>query len=403
MPAFQSAELTELFSTYTASPDSIGAHLTSDAVAARNGDPLLVVTGTDLALYEGSGNPPQIEPYRLGGRGFRELAAVSHTGPALATLVRRKDLETGRHRGTRQEAGSEVFASWREDARRLAAASRRARAANSTPLWRDQIGVAAFAGREEIIARMTDYACLIGERGAEELLADPASFDFTTLTTQYLEGPDARLPVSLNRIMVATFFLAGLDLASRLLSWFDRRAVNWERLMVVVAGKSGRPTAGVTFESHSVARVIHIASAGRLDRTQILLAPHAPEFPPYDGDPTPAARMEGTYRSLWAGIHEISELGGLMFPHAPAFREEDSSGIRLDEFSTTVAGKPALRSPEDWRALTTRLRVVMEDPRQLLSGAVTDLAAHALVDAGGDPVAVVVPGLDGEAYPPLPR
>ncbi|MFD6698218.1 MULTISPECIES: DUF5624 domain-containing protein [unclassified Microbacterium] len=391
MPAFQSPELTELFTTYTASADSIGAHFGADAARRHRDDPLLVVTSTDLALYEGGGRGPQIETFRLGGRGFRELAAVSHTGPALATLVRQKELDEG-------EDGP---GSWRDDARRFAAASRRAREANSAELWGDRIAVPAFAGRARRIAAMTDYACRLGERGVEDLLDPAAAFGFAQLGTRYLDGPDPELPVPLNRVMVATFFLTGLDIAHRLLTWCAERNLDWARLMVVIAGRSGRPTAGVTFESHSVARVIHIASSGRLDRERILLAPHAPEFPPFDGDSSAAAALEPAYRTLWAGVKATSELGALMFPGYPGFREDDLSAVPLDADTVTVSGKPAVRTADDWHALTTRLRVVMEDPRQLLSGAATDLAAHALLDAGGDPSAVFIPGLDDEPYPAL--
>jgi hypothetical protein len=52
---FESPELVALFTTYTASPDSIGAHLAEAAVAAAEHDPLLVVTGTDLVMYPGGG------------------------------------------------------------------------------------------------------------------------------------------------------------------------------------------------------------------------------------------------------------------------------------------------------------------------------------------------------------
>jgi hypothetical protein len=62
---------------------------------------------------------------------------------------------------------------------------------------------------------------------------------------------------------------------------------------------------------------------------------------------------------------------------------------------------PAIESPNDWRALTTRLRVVLEDPRQLLSGCVTDYAVKQLTEQNNDPARVVVPGLDGVAYPSL--
>jgi hypothetical protein len=51
------------------------------------------------------------------------------------------------------------------------------------------------------------------------------------------------------------------------------------------------------------------------------------------------------------------------------------------------------------RTMTTRLRLVIEDPRQLLSGCVTDYAVEQLRRTGNNPAAVVVPGLDHYAYP----
>jgi hypothetical protein len=49
--------------------------------------------------------------------------------------------------------------------------------------------------------------------------------------------------------------------------------------------------------------------------------------------------------------------------------------------------------------MTTRLRLVIEDPRQLLSGCVTDYAVEQLRLNGNHPATVVVPGLDRYAYP----
>jgi len=88
----ESPELVALFTTYTASPDSIGAHLAPAAVRAAEHDPLLVVTGTDPVLYPGGGAAPAIEPYRLATRGFKELASISHLGPAVATLATLREL-----------------------------------------------------------------------------------------------------------------------------------------------------------------------------------------------------------------------------------------------------------------------------------------------------------------------
>jgi hypothetical protein len=70
-----------------------------------------------------------------------------------------------------------------------------------------------------------------------------------------------------------------------------------------------------------------------------------------------------------------------------------------DPAITEVAEMPVVHRPDDMRALVTRLRVVLEDPRQLLSGAVTDVAVAALTAADWNPAAVVVPGLTGVHYP----
>jgi len=110
MPLFESAELIDLFTTYTAGPSSIGAHLAETVVRETEQDPLLVATGTDFALFPGDGSAPTIEGYRLSTRGFRELAAVSHLGPALATLARMREVDP--------DGG------WRADAERLLEASK---------------------------------------------------------------------------------------------------------------------------------------------------------------------------------------------------------------------------------------------------------------------------------------
>jgi len=86
-------------------------------------------------------------------RGFRELTAISHLGPAVATLARMK--ETDPHR------------LWADNCQELLDAAREARAANSRTLWAERIQVATFAGREQSITEMVDYACRITERFLE--------------------------------------------------------------------------------------------------------------------------------------------------------------------------------------------------------------------------------------------
>ena len=158
MAVYQDPDLLRLFETYTASPTSIGAHYAQTAAKAKSNEPLIVATGSDIALYPGNGAPPMIEGFRLSTRGFKEMAGVSHLGPAMATLARLKELDdtalgvpTPKHSWCRRELPG---------------------SANSEELWRDRISVTAFAGREAAIASMIDYSCRI-TRTSPRALASP--------------------------------------------------------------------------------------------------------------------------------------------------------------------------------------------------------------------------------------
>ena len=87
MSAFESPELVELFETYTSSPTSIGSHLGQAAARLSASDPLIVATGSDIALYPGGGAPPSVQGFRMSTRGFKELAGVSHLGPRAGDPV----------------------------------------------------------------------------------------------------------------------------------------------------------------------------------------------------------------------------------------------------------------------------------------------------------------------------
>ncbi|MET9556602.1 DUF5624 domain-containing protein [Streptomyces sp. NPDC006645] len=408
MAVYESPELIDLFTTYTAGPDSIGAHLREAATRAADSDPLLVVTGADMALYPGDGRPPTVLGFRLSTRGFKELAAVSHLGPALASLAALREQEA-----TTPGDGTPL---WRSDAERLLSQVRRSRAANSPRLWRDVIAAPAYAGRERAIAAMVDHSCAMTERFLLRSLDDPSYLNHRTLRESYLEdSDDPDRPVSFNRVMVATFFLVGMDTAHRLIAWCDSQAIDWSRTMVVIAGQQGRPTAGVTWRTSSVAAIVLAASRAELPLDRLYMAPHAPVFrTPVDGDLSEVAALEPVMRALWSGTRATVELGSSMFDGYPAFSpggpgasggsgdalvRHGTDGADGSDGSATVAEMPAIRSADDWFTLVTRLRLVMEDPRQLLSGAVSDYAAQQLVAHANDPLAIVVPGLDGEPYP----
>jgi len=140
----------------------------------------------------------------------------------------------------------------------------------------------------------------------------------------------------------------------------------------------------------------------RLALDRIYIAPHAPSIGVSSPVDIAAVRaFEEPMRQLWAYTRTMSELGPLMFEGYPRYWPGGATQPVLRDDTTEVSEMPAIQSPDDWRALTTRLRVVLEDPRQLLSGCVTDYAVKQLTEHDNDPTRVTVPGLDGVIYPKL--
>jgi len=386
-----SPELVRLFETYTGHPDSLAAHLAALTTREVRDDPLIVATGTDVVIFPGAGRDPEVQGFRLSTRGFKELAGISHLPPAVSSLVKMRSLDPD---GTL----------WRREAIRLLLATETARKANSAALWRDVIAVEAYAGREQKIAEMVDYTCAVTERYLRLVLEDDSLLTPEGHRADYLEGRgrDIGATVPMNAVMVATFFLVGLDISHRIIRWFKRHEIDWSRAMVLITGRAGRTTAGVTIATNSVCATIVGCSNYQLPLDRIYIAPHAPAISvgsPVDIEAVRA--FEEPLRQLWAYTRTMSELGPLMFDGYPRYWPAGAAPPVMTADTTEVSEMPAIESPTDWRALTTRLRVVLEDPRQLLSGCVTDYAVKQLTEHDNDPARVAVPGLDGVVYPPL--
>jgi hypothetical protein len=388
MAILEIPELVRLYSVYTGAGETIARHLVNAALERTRDDPLIAATRADLALYPGGGRPPTVEGFRLSTRGFKELTAISHLGPAVATLVRLR--------------GMLGDGSWQADAKRLLAEVKATRLANGIELWRDRISVEAYRGREQEIADLVDYSCAVTERYLTTALADENYLTPQTLRSDYLDGGgDVELPVPINHMMVATFFLVVLDISFRITRWLRSQDVDWDRAMVVVAGQQGRPTAGVTWNTSSVATMILGASGGRLALDRMYLAPNAPTFQtPADGSLNEVIELEGRLREIWCHTRATAELGALMYEGYPRFVQERVAAPDVTDHGVTeVTEMPVIHSAADMRAMVTRMRVLLEDPRQLLSGCVTDFAVASLASVDNDPTRVVVPGLTGVHYP----
>jgi hypothetical protein len=170
--------------------------------------------------------------------------------------------------------------------------------------------------------------------------------------------------------------------------------------MVVIVGRQGRPTAGVTLTTNAVAAMILGASRHTLGLERIYIAPHAPPFNvtrPINLDEIRA--QEEAMRKLWWYTRAMSDLGPMMYEGYPKFVPSMNSRPKLQPDTTEVSEMPQIASPDDWHAFNTRMRVIMEDPRQLLAGCVIDYAVDQLQAHDNRPENVVVPGLDGTDYP----
>lgn len=388
-PVYQNPELVRLFHTYTGGPTGIGANLKNIHTISKSNDPLLVATGTDIVLFPGDGRDPSFIGFRVSTKGFKELAAVSHLGTAMAAVVQMHQIDPS-------------STLWREDAQRLMEATVEARAANSASLWKDKIAVEAYLGRETQIAAMLDYGCALTIRLLQTVMADETKLNSVFLRQAYLEGTDGSLGATIpfNFVMIATFFLVGLDFTYRITKWLLEEKLNWSRTMVLMIGKIGRPTSGVTWTSNSIVQMILGASSFTLPLDRVYIAPHASSFTITNGNADELRKFEEPMRSLWSYTRAISELGPIMFEGYPPYKPDTKSVAPvITRWTSDLQEMPMISGPEDMYTMTTRMRLVLEDPRQLLSGCVTDYAVQQLADSGNDYSATVVPGLDGVEFP----
>jgi hypothetical protein len=380
-PAFQ-----KLFTVFTSDPDSMGAHLARRMVALTADDPMLVTTGTDVVLFPGSGRAPRVENVRKTTRGFIELTAVSHLGLAVPWIIRLREL------------GDPV---WKEDTNRLLVEMERVRGVNSERYWREHVAVAAYAGLEAKIADLVDYSCAVTANFLKRGLADEKLLNFHYLRDHYLDPHgSAEVPVPIDDMMAATFALTFLDIAHRILAWLHAEALDWDRLMIMISGQAGRSTAGLTWATHNMCHLLWQASGQRLSPERLYIAPHAPPLALSDlDDGKRAAEMEATYRRIWLRTRGSVELGREMFAGYPAYRPSVETAPFINADTETVDQMPAARSPDDRRAIITRLRFVMEDPGQLISNAAAQYVIDQLCACGNRPAEVIIPGFTNMTYP----
>ncbi len=364
-----------LFKAFTNEADSIGSQLTNAMHEASRDAALLVSTASDIVLFPGQGRPAQIESFRRSTRGFIEMTAVSHVPLAIGYVARMREM------APESEA-------WRERLLKLRHHMERTRAANTVSLWRDQVSLSAFAGLEPKITAMVEYTLSRTTDYVDRALKDPTLLEFSVLRDQYFAPPTSVLPVSMNDIMFSTFGLAYVDIAYRIQKWLTQHDVDWQRAMVLVSGRSGRPTAGATWSSNNMCNLIWRAT--NITHERVYVAPHAPGFSVQNlPDEQGMVELEASFRRIWCHTRASVEASRRMFDgyEAYVFTPSPSEGM------------PVIRSLDDREACVARLRRIMEDPQQLLSNCVADYVVDALSRNGNRPEQVEIPGFTNVTFP----
>jgi hypothetical protein len=374
-----------LYDTYTG-PDSTGQHLTRRMVRLTELEPLLVITGADFVIFPGGGQAPIVESFRHSTRGFVELTAVSHLAPCIAWIFRLRELG---------------YANWRDDANRMIARADRVRSINDTSYWEKVVAVEAYRGYESKIADMVDYTCRASSEFMRTCLADERLMTFQHLRASLLDPIDsAAVPVPLNDVMVATFTLAFLDIAHRMIRWLRSQNFNWPQLMILLSGKSGRPSAGLTWQTNNNCHLLWQASERRISPENLQITPHGPSFALSDlHDSLRVAEIERQVRDVFLHLRANIDLARMMFDGYPAFVKNIEEPPVVEATTKSLHAMPRLRSPDDRLTAITRLRFVMEDPAQLLSNSVAHFVIDQLCENNNRPDSVVIPGFSNVSYP----
>ena len=374
-----------LYEAYTGQ-DSTGQHLTRYMVHLTESDPILVVTGADFFIFPGNKRPPIVESFRNSTRGFIELTAISHLGPAVAWIFRLRELG---------------YPTWRADAARLLERIQKIHSVNDDDYWRKVVAADAFAGYETKIADMVDYTCRVTTRYLTSCLEDESRISFEALRNTYLDPVNsADIPVPINDVMIATFTLAFLDIGHRMLRWLRAQNFDWTRLMVLVSGKIGRPSSGLTWATNNNCHLLWKASGERLVPENVQITPHGPAVTVADlANEARVREVEQQARDIFLHLRANIQMSRLMFAGYPSFTKSIEDPPVIEAGTKTLRAMPRLRSPDDRQTALTRLRFVMEDPTQLLANSVAHFVIDQLCESDNQPEKVVIPGFTNIRYP----
>jgi hypothetical protein len=169
----------------------------------------------------------------------------------------------------------------------------------------------------------------------------------------------------------------------------------------LLSGRSGRPTAGLTWATNNNCHMLWRASGEQLLPENLQIAPHGPSLVLSDlNDKARTTELESQFRDIALHLRANIDLARLMFEGYPSFEKNIEEPPVIEPGTRSLRAMPRLRSPEDRVTAITRLRFVMEDPAQLLSNSVAHFIIDQLCEHDNQPDQVVIPGFSNVTYPP---
>ncbi len=387
------APFMELFFDFTGSgePDypagrpTLGQMLTQAEIArlgtAASGGPLVLVVGSDIYVYDSaSGARLGHERFRADrASGFYEMTAISHIGPAIAYLAQIK---------------ADGDPRWKERLASLQAHVSEVQALNLQVQnnWLDRLDQPAWRARKAEIRDMVDYACAstLAYLGS---LGDGSRFTVTGANDDFFNATSAAWPIPFRNIMIATFMLEALRVASDVQQKLAQLKLNWPGAMVLVSSRAGtNVSSGLTDGTNWLVAFLRAASGFTLPNERIKIVPYA-ELRPSLGQPALAAADLHYYvQQVWGPLFYRQLISDRVFSNIPTIYLPDRPAL---------PGDPGVTSAAAIDQFMIRLKHSLRDAREMLSNTVAFWMVQELADKGWDPTKVEVPGLTSGLPPGL--
>src|ERR1700744_4758551 len=103
-----------------------------------------------------------------------------------------------------------------------------------------------------------------------------------------------------------------------MIRWLRAQDFDWQNLMILLSGKSGRPSAGLTWQTNNNCHLLWQASERRIPPEHVQITPHGPSLVLADlSDAARVVEIESQVRDVFLQLRANTDLAKLMFDGYP--------------------------------------------------------------------------------------